>query len=97
MSPEKRLWQRVLIVALADATAKGGDPRNRLDRAQAREWVREGGKDFRKVCSLAGIDPDGIIEAFKAGRVRTELFQRVVPEERQTERAVDGEGLHQGR
>ena len=80
MSPEKRLWQSVVVKALTDATAV--DPSSDEDLRAKREadsWLRGGGKDFRRVCSLAGFDPDFIRDAYTSGRVDGELLRSKEP------------------
>jgi hypothetical protein len=52
-NPYRELWLTVLLQALIDAQRRGG---------RDLEWV--GGKDFRMVCNLAGVDPEVAMEAF---------------------------------
>lgn len=74
---EKTLWQQVLVQAVHDALspnklgkgAKGGGMITELDRHLAAQWISRGGHDFRLVCSLAGVDPDFLREAFNNGRI----------------------------
>lgn len=49
------MWCAVILQALEDATSdlKQTKPRDRQD---ARDWFLKAGKDFRDVCSLAGMD-----------------------------------------
>lgn len=51
MIPERDLWCAVLSMALLDTLRSGpeGD--------EARAWVDGGGRDFRRVCSLVGVEP----------------------------------------
>lgn len=76
ISPEQRLWQSVLYRAVMDATDPdpGSDETIRAKR-DALSWLRGGGKDYRKVCSLAGVDPDFIRDAFLAGRINRDLLK----------------------
>ena len=46
-NPRRALWCAVLAQAVADAR-----------RGRDREWI--GSADFRMVCALAGIDPEGV-------------------------------------
>jgi len=76
MSPEQTLWQTVVIKALTDATAV--DPSSTDDRRarhEADSWIRSGGKDYRRVCALAGLDPDFIREAYIDGRIDGALLR----------------------
>jgi hypothetical protein len=69
-SPEQQLWQAVLLNAFMDATR--GNPSQTPDRHgmnSADGWIRGGGKDFRIVCALAGMDPDFLRQAYVSGRV----------------------------
>ena len=69
-TPEQTLWQEVLLRAARDATA----PRPSRERDQAQQWFQEGGRDFRLVCSLAGLDPDGVRECYLSGRLDREAL-----------------------
>ena len=76
MTPEQRLWQTVVMKALTDATA--AHPASTDDiraRRDADDWVRSGGRDYRLVCALAGLDPDFIREAYVAGRIDGALLR----------------------
>lgn len=53
---ERRLWQAVLLLALADATAPR-TARTGFDRREARDWLDAAGPHFALVCDLAGLDP----------------------------------------
>lgn len=78
MTPERRLWQDVVLRALMDATHPAGDEGNSEDargRRSARQWLREGGKDFRTVCNLAGLDPDFVREKYLAGKICGEALR----------------------
>lgn len=74
--PETLLWQAVVLRAFEDATAvkvsskgsNGGVP-TELERQQARAWILGRGPDFRKVCALAGMDPDFLADNFQNGRI----------------------------
>jgi hypothetical protein len=59
---DQRMWCAVILQALNDATSDLKiKPR---DRQNARDWFLKGGKDFRDVCSLAGMDHECVrIEA----------------------------------
>lgn len=72
-SAERELWQTVVFLAVKDALG-GRDQRAPLSQVQADRWIRGGGKDFRLVCSLAGIEPGFLREAYVSGRIRLELL-----------------------
>lgn len=70
MSPEQHLWQSVIERAFVDATAPvSNDDTEARAKRQAADWIRGCGKDFREVCSLAGMDADFLSDAFREGRV----------------------------
>lgn len=76
MTPEKKLWQAVVLKAFSDATAE--NPSSREDvmaKRDAISWITRGGRDYRMVCSLAEIDPDFARDAFLGGRVDGELLR----------------------
>jgi len=66
--PEKLLWQRVLEQAFVDATHPGGSKEVRREQPTADAWVSRCGKDFRFVCTLAGMDADFLSDNYRAGR-----------------------------
>ena len=49
--PERELWAEVLIAALRD-----------VEKGRDTGWI--GTRDFRIVCTLAGLDPDAVAERF---------------------------------
>lgn len=76
MTPEQKLWQTVVILALTEATAVDpyGQERQQAKR-EADAWLRRGGKDFRMVCDLAGFDPRFVRDSYIAGRVNGDLLR----------------------
>ena len=78
MSKERKLWQAVLHKALLDAThsnnGRGTSEQSRASR-DARNWIDGNGRDFRMVCSLAGIEPDCVRDAYQAGRISYEVLR----------------------
>lgn len=81
-SPERSLWQAVVYQAFVDATAP--DPSHRESVRAHRESVRakrdahdwiSGSRSFRTVCALAGMDPDFLSEAYRAGRVNRSVLK----------------------
>lgn len=78
MTPERILWQKVLLQALLDISSKAqANPADREAREEAKRWVERGGKDFRTVCSLAGIHPERLQEAHRAGKIDPEFLRRL--------------------
>lgn len=75
------MWVAVIHQALLDATAepvrrKDASYSTRtqhrilvLNRFRADLWIRGGGRDFREVCMLAGIDPDALRDRYIAGQI----------------------------
>lgn len=49
MCPELDLWVSVVVLAIRDA--QSGD-------AEARNWLFSASRDMRRVCGLAGLDPE---------------------------------------
>jgi hypothetical protein len=71
--PETALWRAVISQAVSDATAiwrprKGmanGKPmematKAKRERDEARDWLLKGGKDFQRVCHMAGLEPTAV-------------------------------------
>lgn len=54
----RRLWQRVVLQVMMDATSTY--PRDRTDlflaQREARSWLEADSRDFWEVCILAGVD-----------------------------------------
>ena len=74
MTGERRLWQAVLALAIADATSKSQTNFAIQNRDPADSWIRDGRKDFREVCAMAGLDPNAVREAYVQGRVDGSLL-----------------------
>lgn len=69
-TPEQRLWQAVLAQAINDATRESASrEEDRMAMMEARAWLDRGGRDFRRCCTLAGLDPDAVRDAWRAGRL----------------------------
>ncbi len=77
MTPEKRLWQTVVLRAVIDGLSdkKSGDTTERAARREADAWIRAAGSDFREVCSLAGFDPQFLRDAYQAGKIDIKALQ----------------------
>lgn len=75
ITPERHLWQSVLIMAVTDATYVGDVQDLRREKRTADRWLRGCGRDFRRVCTLAGMDPDFVSEAYAGGRINGELLR----------------------
>ena len=78
MTPERALWQEVVLRAFLDAT-NDFNPRGNSEGARAKRhatfWISHGGTDYYRVCNLAGFDPDFMREAFLAGRVDAAMLR----------------------
>jgi hypothetical protein len=84
--PERVLWMSVLQQAVMDAL-RAPRPTHPLvaaavfyaenDRDQARAWIEGGGKDFREVCTLAGVDPEWVQRMYAEGRARAPKLRTV--------------------
>lgn len=69
-TPEQRLWQAVLAQAINDATRESASRmEDRVAMLEARAWLDRGGHDFRRCCTFAGLDPDAVRDAWRAGRL----------------------------
>lgn len=79
MTPERHLWQSVVFLAVSDALPA---PKTRLSaevirfRDAAAAWIEAGGKDYRKVCHLAGIDPEMLRRAFIERRIDPVILRK---------------------
>jgi hypothetical protein len=72
LTPEQVLWRAVLTQAVYDANKDPDRLCNAADRRAchaSRQWLTDGGSDFRMVCDLAGIDPPFFRDAVRAGRL----------------------------
>ena len=65
-SNEAKLWQAVILQAVHDAVSsvrirdKSQMRKAIMIRDECRDWLLKGSKDFRLVCTLAGLDPDDV-------------------------------------
>jgi hypothetical protein len=75
MTPENKLWQKVLMQVIIDATFTGTTLENCREKKASINWITKAGKDFHTVCNLAGMDPDFVRDSFLAGRVDGELLR----------------------
>jgi len=76
MTPEQKLWQSVVVKAALDATSNpSSSSDDYIAKKNADAWLRTGGRDFKEVCSLAGLDPDFIREAYIGGRINADLLR----------------------
>jgi hypothetical protein len=76
MSPEQELWQTVIEKAFIDAiNPKPANPDDIREKARASAWIRGCGRDFRLVCSLAGMDPEFLSDAFNANKINKDVFR----------------------
>lgn len=67
---ERELWCQVILRALADLDGEGktsgGWAPSAGDALAAAAWFKRNGKDFREVCSLAGVEPGAVRKAAMA-------------------------------
>jgi hypothetical protein len=76
VSPEQLLWQTVIEKAVFDAlNPEPANDQDRHEKPMAERWIRNCGRDFRFVCSLAGIDPRFLSDAFNAGRISRDTLR----------------------
>lgn len=75
LTPEQELWQSVVFTAFMDATRNETENREEQSRREADRWIRGKGRDFRQVCSMAGMDPDFLSAAYIAGKVDPALLR----------------------
>lgn len=68
-SEERELWLTVLLHGVKEALELASGLEATHDRRQADSWVRNGGKDFRLVCYLAGMDPSFIRSNYLNGKI----------------------------
>jgi hypothetical protein len=86
LTPERRLWQAVILQAVRDAESATSTRRvatgdNRpMGAVHAREWLMDCGADFRRVCALAGWDAEFVSEAFRDGRLTLDRLNEAGPE-----------------
>lgn len=70
MSPEQRLWQGALLRNVMDATNPAPKaPDDVWASRSAKQWIESNCRDFRHVCSMAGVDASMIRSAFLEGRI----------------------------
>ena len=76
MTPEQKMWQSVVVKAALDATSNpSSSSDDYIAQKNADAWLRTGSRDFKEVCSLAGLDPDFIREAYIGGRINGDLLR----------------------
>ena len=73
--PEQRLWQAVLLEALAEAAGRRAYLKDGLS-PHAAQWVNLQSRDFRTVCELAGFDPATVFNSWQrlGGVIPREIF-----------------------
>jgi hypothetical protein len=85
IDPNRILWQHVLQQAFMDATSEStaqvqssasAAGKGSREQLSADRWIRDCGRDFRMVCSLAGMDADFLSGAYRAGRVNGEWLRQ---------------------
>jgi hypothetical protein len=79
-SPERAMWQQVVVLALLDATVEtpvGSEAR--LAKRTAIAWITMGKRDFQEVCANAGFDSDFVRDRFLAGKICPVLLRTKTP------------------
>lgn len=61
VSGERALWQSVIMQAVLDLIHKPKKINDKIDRAKTLSWFSKSNEDFLTVCSLAGLNPDMVI------------------------------------
>ncbi|KFI34295.1 hypothetical protein CG51_05285 [Haematobacter missouriensis] len=78
LTPEARLWQSVVLVAVRDALAPANSFHAKADKISADRWIRQAGAQFRAVCIMGGIDPDFLRDRYVANRIDFDALHRVL-------------------
>lgn len=69
---ERTLWQSVVFQAFIDATwvlTEFASVENVRAQRDADTWIRGCGRNFRRVCAYADLDPEFLSRAYVQGRV----------------------------
>jgi hypothetical protein len=66
VNPERTLWLAVLSQALSDAYRK--NPLKKINHE--RNYILKKSKGFLEVCSMAGVNPDKVIDSFLKGHAK---------------------------
>ncbi len=75
---ERTLWQSVVFQAFIDATWQPSAwhaTENRREQQIADAWIRGCGRNFRRVCAYADLDPDFLSRAYVRGRVNPDRLR----------------------
>ena len=68
--PERQLWAAVLGQAVNDALRESAySDEDRRANGGARSWMDRQGRDFRLVCTLAGMEPEAVADAWRGRRM----------------------------
>lgn len=91
---ERELWCQVILRALADLDGEGktsgGWAPSASDARDAAAWFKGNGKDFREICSLAGVESDAVRKAamaiiekrgLLADQLHAPMIRRIYPED----------------
>lgn len=77
MTPEKTLWQQVLLQAVRDATQENPQGRDNIAaKRNADSWLRSG-SELHVVCALAGMDGHFVREKYCSGQIDAVLLRRL--------------------
>lgn len=71
---EERLWKGVLVTALEDCLNNSDNKTESYRKQEAHQWFIQGGKDFKNVCHMAGIEPELVrnryLELYKKEKIK---------------------------
>ena len=72
-TPEKKLWQGVLVNAIDDSCQGSNDRKTSIYKAEAYKWLLEYSKDFKCVCYFGGFDPLSVKADFEKAVKRGDI------------------------
>ncbi|WP_444668384.1 hypothetical protein [Cereibacter changlensis] len=78
ISAERLLWQTVVLTAFLDATVEVKETSTKETKNNLRDadrWIRAGGRSYREVCELAGINGEFMRARYIAGQVDPDLLR----------------------
>ena len=70
-TPETDMWQSVILKALLDAT----QTTDRYNQRVSDAWFRSRCFNFKFVCTMAGMDPEFIADAYENDRFDREILK----------------------
>tara|TARA_E500000318_G_scaffold43010_1_gene40997 strand:+ start:2809 stop:3252 length:444 start_codon:yes stop_codon:yes gene_type:complete len=73
-TPEKKLWQGVLVNAIDDCCQMSQDRKTSIYKAEAYSWILDYSKDFKIVCYFGGFDPLSVKADFERAVKRGDVL-----------------------